>query len=342
MLTPADSLRLSAGSTRQLARMLDDFAFLTYPLHLVVGILKTLLFLLLLVGAIILYLGEWACTARQNRADLIQNFTREQTIYRVNTASGTVSVANTGEFAVDKDTFNSVFTGCLGTDSSLKHTTWFDHDWLNEKSDMFQAGYITASRNIAALRSTLGQVKAGHQDIASFHYACLDAVIYGQSIVIPNAPVVNVAFLRRTERDLEEPANAHNNHFTGVCLASSNCNDADYLPRNDSIYADAIYHQVTANQGAALKALYETGTPEFWIETAHANGIYKDALIASYAAQNKAQLENDLLRHIPTPEEEFIHEAEIAIVCCLLFIGVIGVWIACCTGKQQPASMRSS
>jgi hypothetical protein len=184
----------------------------------VVGVVKTLTFMMLLVGAAALYIGLWMADAHSDRADLIQNFTREQTIYRVNTAIGAVTVAKAGEFAVDKETFDATFNGCEGTDSSLKHTTWWDHNWLAEKSDMFQAGYIVASRNIAALRSTLDQMKAG-RDVASFHYACLDAVIYGQGIVIPNAPVVSVAFLRRTDHELESPANALYNHFTGMCLA---------------------------------------------------------------------------------------------------------------------------
>ena len=321
-----DGLGLSTKSTRQLERVIDDVAWVTYPLHLAVGIVKTFLFILLLVAAVMLYTGEWMLTAHDDRADLIQNFNREQTIYRVNTANDGVSVAKAGEFGVDKDTFNSVFTGCFGTDSSLKHSTWFDHNWLAEKSDMFQAAYITASRNIAALQYAVSRVKA-NVPIASFRYACM----YGDPkyVVIPNAPVVNVAFLRRTDRSLLVPAGSLYNWFTGMCLASANCTDADYLPRNDDIYADAISPQVTPNQATALKALYNTGSLEFWVETAHANGIFgKDDLIANYATQNKAELANDILRHLPTPEEDFIHEAEIAIGCCLLFIAVIGVWIA--------------
>lgn len=83
------------------------------------GIVKTFLFILLLIGAVMLYTGEWMFTAHDDRADLIQNFSREQTIYRIDTANGAVSMHKAGEFAVDKDTFNSVFTGCFGTDSSL-------------------------------------------------------------------------------------------------------------------------------------------------------------------------------------------------------------------------------
>ena len=64
------------------------------------------------------------------------------------------------------------------------------------------------------------------------------------------------------------------NWYTGICLASANCTKRDFLPRNDSIYADCGAPQVTANHDAAIKALTATGTPEFWVATAHANGIY--------------------------------------------------------------------
>jgi hypothetical protein len=327
-----DTLGLSAKSRGQLERLIDDATWLSYPLHLAVGVLKTLLFILLLIGAVMLYVGEWMLTAHDDRADLIQNFNREQTIYRFNSADGAVTVAKAGD-PVDKDTFDSVFKGCAGSDSQLKHTTWWDHDWLAEKSDLFQGAFLRASYNIAALRSTLGQVRGGG-DI-SFRYACLDAAIYGQGVKIPNAPVVNVAFLHRTDRELESPANALYNHFTGLCLASANCTGTDYLPRNDNIYADAISPQVTPNQAAALKALVDTGSPEFWIATAHANGIYdEDDLIARYARRNQEQLVNDILRHAPTPEEEFQREAEIAIVCCLIFFAGIGFWIARRTAKS--------
>ena len=39
--------------------MIDDAAWVTYPLHLAVGIVKTFLFMLLLMGAVMLYTGEW-------------------------------------------------------------------------------------------------------------------------------------------------------------------------------------------------------------------------------------------------------------------------------------------
>lgn len=91
-----------------------------------------------------------------------------------------------------------------------------------------------------------------------------------------------------------------------MCLASANCTTADYSPRNDSIHADALYHQVTENQAAALKALAAKGAPAFWIATAHANGVYgKDALIASYAQRNKNQLKPTYFGTSPRPRKSF-------------------------------------
>lgn len=305
--------------------MIDDAAWVTYPLHLAVGIVKTFLFILLLMGAVMLYTGEWMFTAHDDRAELIKDFATEQTVYRVDFGTGATSVAKQG-YPVEKDVFAANFDWCAGTDSQLHNNTWWDRRWLADKSDMFQGAYIVASHNMAALNYALSEIEIG-REVSSFRNACIYQSPY---IKIPNAPVVNVAFLQHTDDEVQNPAGAQYNYFTGMCLASANCATADYSPRNDSIYADALYHQVTPNQAAALKALADTGSPGFWIAAAHANGIYgKDALIAVYAKLNKQQLENDLLRHIPTPEEDFLHQAEIAIGCSLAFIGSIALWIAC-------------
>ena len=152
-------------------------------------------------------------------------------------------------------------------------------------------------------------------------------------LVIPNAPAVYVSFLHRTDQSIMDSANAKYNWFTGLCLASAPCTDGDFVPRNDSIYVDAISPQVTKNQGAALKALESTGTPEFWIAAAHANAIYgHDSEFANYAQEQAAQLADDL-RHTETPAEEFADEVKIAILGCVLFVGSIGVWIARCVYK---------
>jgi len=51
-----------------------------------------------------------------------------------------------------------------------------------------------------------------------------------------------------------------------------------------------------------------------------------------------AQLAVDL-GHSPTPEEEFAHEIEAAIACCLFFTAGIGVWIARGTSKRHTGQV---
>ena len=325
------NLGLSSPATGQLERMIDDAAWLTYPLHLAVGIIKTLVYVLFLISAVILYMIVWMMTAHDNRGELTKNFVAEQTVYRINLATNAVAVQKAG-YAVEPDTFRATFNGCLGNGEQLKNPMWFDHNWLAEKSDVFQSAYIASSHNLAALTLALHKAKIG-ESVYSFHYACTDAMGWHSPVVIPNSPVVYVAFLHRTDESIMDSANAKYNWFTGICLVGANCTDADFVPRDDSIYADAITPQVTKNQGAALKALKATGTREFWIAAAHANGIYgHDSEFANYAAKQAVQLARDL-GHKETPAEDFAHEFEVAIICCLLFISFIGVWIASRTYK---------
>jgi hypothetical protein len=65
-------------------------------------------------------------------------------------------------------------------------------------------------------------------------------IVTHQPVVIPNTPVVYVAFLRPSDEAIMDSANAQYNWFTGVCFASANCTDVDFMPRNDSIRAGAM------------------------------------------------------------------------------------------------------
>jgi hypothetical protein len=207
-----------------------------------------------------------------------------------------VSIAKAG-YLVQTEDFKAAFNGCRGTGEQLKNPTFWDHNWLAEKSDVFQSAYIDASHNIAALQYAIHRAKHG-QEVASFHGVCG----YGQNVKMI-APVVYVAFLHQTDESIMDSANAKYNWFTGMCLAD--CRDKDFSPRNDSIYMDIVKPQVTKNQGKALTALKATGSPEFWIAAAHANGIYdKDELFAAYAEKNQAQLVK-VLGHATTPQEDF-------------------------------------
>jgi hypothetical protein len=256
-------------------------------------------------------------TAHSNRADMTKNFVAEQSIYRVEVANtfgdNAVTAQQVGKYPLPKDSLLEVFNGCVGTGEQLKSSVWYSPDWLSQKNDVFQSAYIASSRNLAALKVALHRSKEPFQPVDSFRYACTDAMNWKSSAVIPNAPVVLVSFLNRTDDEVMSPANAKYNWFTGMCLVGANCTDADFVPRNDSIYADLIAPQVTANQGAALKALKATGTPEFWIAAAHANGIYgHDSEFANYAEMQQVQVAKDL-HHTITDSEEWMVEASIGL-----------------------------
>ena len=320
------NLGLSTMATGQLDRMIDDAAWITYPLHLAVGIIKDFFYALFLISAVILAVGVWMFTAHETRADLIAKFRAEQTVYRINPTTNAITVHKAG-YLVDKDIFRATFNGCMGKGTQLKNPQWTDRNWLAEKSDLFQSAYMASSHNVAALTYALHEAKLG-KEAASFHYACTDAMGWTIPVVIPNVPVVDVAFLHRTDESIMDSANAQYDWFTGICLVRANCTDADFMPRNDSIYADAIAPQVTNNQGAAIAALRATGTPEFWIAAAHANGFTdKDQMFASLAAKQARQLARDL-SHPVTPAEAWTRTVEHAIAGIALFVGFIGVWIA--------------
>lgn len=300
-----NNLGLSTLATGQLEGMIDDAAWLTYPLHLAVGMIKTFVYTLLAIACFFFAVGIWMFTAKDNRAEQIKDFAANQSIYRVDTATNAVTVRQAGEQQMDETVVRTAFSGASDNGTFIKHLAWFDHNWLGEKSDVFGWAYIRASHNVAALRAELDEANVKTPTI--------------------DAPVVYVSFL---EMNVQAATAVQGNWYTGMCLASANCTDADFVPRNDSIFYDAVAPQVTANQDAAIKATYATGTPEFWVTAAHANGITdRDAVFAKAAATNKAKLDRDF-SYSETPSEEFAHEVEGSIVCYFAFIGFFGVWIA--------------
>lgn len=296
---------LSPLATGQLEQMISDASWLTYPLHVVVGVIKTFVYTALAILCFIFVVGLWMFTAHDERAALIKDLAKDQSIYRVDTATNAVTVQKAGEQQMDETVIGTAFSGAADNGEFIKHPAWFDHNWLGEKSDVFGWAYIRGSHNVVALRAELEES--------------------GVKTPVINAPVVYVSFL---EMNIEAARAVQGNWYTGICLESANCTKRDFLPRNTSIYADAVGTQVTANQDAAIKALYATGTREFWIAAAHANDIYdRDMLFAHAALRNKAKLDRDF-SYSETPSEEFTHEVEVSIVCYFAFIGFFGVWIA--------------
>jgi hypothetical protein len=274
-------------------------------LHLAAGVIKTFVYTAFAILCFIFIMGLWMFTAHDKRAELIKDFAKDQSIYRVDTATNAVTLHHAGEQAMDETVVRTAFSGASDNGEFIKHPAWFDHNWLGEKSDVFGWAYIRASHNIAALKAELNEAN-------------------GKTPVVPNAPVVYISFL---EMNVEAARAVQGNWYTGMCLESANCTKRDFLPRNTSIYADAVGTQVTANQEAAIKTLYATGTPEFWVAAAHANGICdRDVVFAHAALRNKAKLDRDFSYPV-SPSEEFVHEMEVAGVCYLLFIILIGWWI---------------
>ncbi len=292
---------------------MNELSILLYPLRFLANMIRSVIAIFVLVAAVIFYSILWVVASHSDRADMTKNFVAEQAVYRVNPTEtfyrDAAIVQTIGQYPLPRERQLEIFNGCVGTGEQLKKQSWLSGDWgsprtnaiywLNGKNDVFQSAYIASSRNLAALKVALRRSKEPFQPVDSFRNACTDAM-NGKSVVIPNAPVVLVSLLNRIDDDNMNPKN----WFTGMCLVGSNCTDADFVPRNDSIYVDVFYPQVTKNQGAAVKALNVTGTPEFWIAAAHANGIYgHDSEFASYAAMQKAQLAKDLYRPLKDSEE---------------------------------------
>jgi len=126
---------------------------------------------------------------------------------------------------------------------------------------------------------------------------------------------------------------------TVVGPISAKCTDADFVPRNTSIFYDAVAPQMTKNQDAAVKALYATSTPEFWIAAAHANGIFdRDSEFASYAAAEQADLAKKL-RHQESSSGEFAHEVEIGVG---LYVAFVALLCACSLSIRRFSACRES
>src|ERR1039457_3034712 len=105
------NLGLSTMANGQLERMIDDAAWITYPLHLVVGLLKTFVYTMLFISFLVLCFFVWMFTAHDDRAELTKNFINEQSIYRVGFVNKTTypTVARLG---MNGDSTENLVWGC--------------------------------------------------------------------------------------------------------------------------------------------------------------------------------------------------------------------------------------
>jgi hypothetical protein len=67
----------------QLERMIDDAAWITYPLHVLVGLIKTFVYTMLFIGLLIFMFFFWMFTAHEDRAELTKDFITQESVYRV-------------------------------------------------------------------------------------------------------------------------------------------------------------------------------------------------------------------------------------------------------------------
>src|ERR1039458_873099 len=64
-----NNLGLSSTSTKQLERMIDDAAWITCPLHLLVALIKTFVFVGLCILAVFISITVWLMNAHDNEAE---------------------------------------------------------------------------------------------------------------------------------------------------------------------------------------------------------------------------------------------------------------------------------
>jgi hypothetical protein len=328
-----NNLGLSTVANGQLERMIDDAAWLTYPLHVLVGILRTFVYTFLFIGIMTFAFFIWMFTAHDDRATLTKDFATQENVYHVDPLNGTAILYRAGDkesmpyLAHNANVDPKEVFGLPHT--YIKNASWFDgtpQAWLADKSDAFDTAYVRGAYNLDALRMKVYREKGEAMGWpADYRF---------DSIVIPNAPVLYMSFMQHTDAELSSPANAYYNWFTGMCLASAKCTDADFVPRNDSIWYDLIAPQMTVNQNAAVNVLYATGSPEFWVAAAHANGIYgKDADFAKAAVDYKTGLDRNLKHDMPS-QTAFSFQI-------MFFVGLYVAFVVLLCAVFQPPHINS-
>lgn len=154
-----------------------------------------------------------------------------------------------------------------------------DHSFERKSARMYIA-YVTAIEAIADLRSCLHTYKH----------------IPANRIRVPDAPVIGF----RTQQIDFLPSDYYGHPpmlFTGMCLVSE-CEPGDFM-FGTSKYGD-LFSKVpplTEHQENAVNALLNVTSNEFWVRTAHENGITDhDADIVEDATLTRNSLERDFGR----------------------------------------------
>ena len=117
-------------ATGQMNRMISDAAWLTYPLHVLVGIIKMFVYTMLFISFLVLCFFIWMFTAHDDRAELTKDFTTQESVYRVDPLNGSIAVSRDGDQSIDPHTAHNA-----GVDPKevfglphtfIKNSSWFD------------------------------------------------------------------------------------------------------------------------------------------------------------------------------------------------------------------------
>jgi len=120
-----NKLGLSRTSNTQLERMIDDAAWITYPLHLVVGLIKTFVYTLLFISFLVMCFFGWMFTAHDERAKLTKDFITQESVFRVSFVNGSEAVVKQGSEYYDGDDIDSSVAAKEGcTLSTLQAKRW--------------------------------------------------------------------------------------------------------------------------------------------------------------------------------------------------------------------------
>lgn len=201
---------------------------------------------------------------------------------------------------VDSDGFvdavcNLPVTGEIGWAFDTSPGDWSSrslHSFARKSARMYRA-YAVGVLMTTALRNTLSDIR--HASAGSGSNLC--GAHYDDAIRVPDAPAIHVLRSNYVSgMRLADPGNYQGfQYFVGLCLQSEEASCP--LMYSTAGFHDLFDQEPPLNdyQVHAVDALKATATDEFWLTTAHKNGVHHDARVL--AAAEQAREDVDRLMH---------------------------------------------